>query len=290
MARMLIPCRCSSFSSCTPLPLNRFQNLLPLATSRRGENSTGTAGVFASALTDGEGRAKTTGTTQRGGQNVDLETKRPWRRLQKGVKENAPSAVACWHFKPFSPAARWTRLFRGGAGCTRLERTPLGVHIALGAHPSLVPIAVSFQVLDSSAVGNSSRQIVQCVQGSRFAPSRRSLGHYQDAWISPLNSSNKLSTCCSDAHIAQHVQNGSGRRPECTCHAWKRRIPTLRTWAKGTQPLLRGGSNPTERRGPDSTERRGNMRSRLTVLRPEYILSYFHSLKRCTGRLFTRLF
>src|SRR5205807_5686189 len=28
MAWMLIPCRCSSFSSCTSLPLNKFRNLL----------------------------------------------------------------------------------------------------------------------------------------------------------------------------------------------------------------------------------------------------------------------
>jgi hypothetical protein len=85
---------------------------------------------------------------------MDPETERPWRRLQKEVKEDTPSAVACWLFKPFSLAARWTRLFRGGAVCTRLEHTSLGVHIVLRAHPSLVPISVSFQVLDSRAVEN----------------------------------------------------------------------------------------------------------------------------------------
>ena|ERR1700675_2391800 len=79
-----------------------------------------------------------------------------------------PCAVACWLFKPFSPAARRTRPFRGGAVCTRLEHTSLGVHIALRAHPSLVSIAVSLQVLHSGAVENFSHRIVQCVQGSRF--------------------------------------------------------------------------------------------------------------------------
>ena len=54
--------------------------------------------------------------------------------------------------KTLSPAARRTRLFRRDSVCARLEHTPLGVHIALRAHPSLVSVAVSFQVLHSSAV------------------------------------------------------------------------------------------------------------------------------------------
>jgi len=56
MAWMLIPCRCSSLSSCTSLPLNKFRNLLRMewlrfTTLRGGENSTGTMGIFATALT-----------------------------------------------------------------------------------------------------------------------------------------------------------------------------------------------------------------------------------------------
>ena len=54
--------------------------------------------------------------------------------------------------KTLSPAARRTLLFRGDFVCARLEHTPLGVHIALRAYPSLVSVAVSFQVLHSSAV------------------------------------------------------------------------------------------------------------------------------------------
>jgi len=30
--------------------------------------------------------------------------------------------------------------------------------------------------------------------------------------------------------------------PSCTCHAWKRQIPMLLAWAKGTQPLFSGAS------------------------------------------------
>jgi hypothetical protein len=150
------------------------------------------------------------------------------------------SAVACWLFKPFSPAARWTRLFRGGAGCTRLERTSLRVHIALRAYPSLGPIAVSFPLLDSSAVGNCSRQIVQCVQGSRFRSLPtvpRTLSIRLDIPIELFEQTVHLLQRCSHRPACP---NGPDGRPKCTCHAWKRRIPTLRTGTKGTQPLLRG--------------------------------------------------
>jgi len=54
--------------------------------------------------------------------------------------------------KTLSPTARRTSLFRGDSVCARLEHTPLGVHTALRAHPSLVSVAVSFQVLHLSAV------------------------------------------------------------------------------------------------------------------------------------------
>jgi len=47
---------------------------------------------------------------------------------------------------------RGLALFVGDSVCARLEHTPLGVHVALRAHPSLVAVAVSFQVLHSSAV------------------------------------------------------------------------------------------------------------------------------------------
>src|SRR5579875_3027457 len=53
---MLIPCRCSSFSSCTSRPLSKFRNLLhaewvPVYHARGGEFSTGTLGIFTPALT-----------------------------------------------------------------------------------------------------------------------------------------------------------------------------------------------------------------------------------------------
>ena len=52
----LIPCRCSSFSSCTSRPLNKSRNLLhvewaPVYHARGGDFSTGTMGIFAPALT-----------------------------------------------------------------------------------------------------------------------------------------------------------------------------------------------------------------------------------------------
>src|SRR5437879_3657726 len=53
---MLIPCRCSSVSSCTSRPLSKFRNLLhvewvPVYHARGGEFSTGTLGIFTPALT-----------------------------------------------------------------------------------------------------------------------------------------------------------------------------------------------------------------------------------------------
>jgi len=55
IAWILIPCRCSSFSSCTSLPLNKSRNLLrmewsPVYHVKGGENSTGTMGIFVPAL------------------------------------------------------------------------------------------------------------------------------------------------------------------------------------------------------------------------------------------------
>ena len=53
---ILIPCRCSSFSSCTSRPLSKSRNLLrvewaPVYHARGGDFSTGTMGIFAPALT-----------------------------------------------------------------------------------------------------------------------------------------------------------------------------------------------------------------------------------------------
>src|SRR5439155_17681961 len=56
IAWMLMPCRCSSFSSCTSRPLSKSRNLLhaewvPVYHARGGDFSTGTMGIFAPALT-----------------------------------------------------------------------------------------------------------------------------------------------------------------------------------------------------------------------------------------------
>src|SRR5437879_10428314 len=54
MAWMLIPCRCSSFSSCTSLPLNKSRNLLrmewsPVYHVRGGGNFNGDYGDYSTA-------------------------------------------------------------------------------------------------------------------------------------------------------------------------------------------------------------------------------------------------
>jgi hypothetical protein len=157
----------------------------------------------------------------------------------------------CWLFKAFSTAARRSRLFRGDAVCTRLGHTSPRVHTALRAHPPLVPVAVSFQVLHSSAAENCSHQIVWRAQRARFHSLSTVTRTLQSPWIPKLKSSNKLSAFGIDPDVALHIQNGSDRRPSDLPRMEKTEFYTT-DMGKGDTTAVRRRVEPSREAGLDS--------------------------------------